>query len=146
MKKVFFYFSFLSLMLLLGNCGGVKTTKIDEFNLTIDLPAGWKVGKDNFRGQLTVEISNGGRRVMNIAEANPSVESLDMLVKASSKTFKVLNQETLANGFGITLKTKKKKQFRYYLQKDGKQIRFEPAAYYKDTDLNRCLELIKSAK
>ena len=133
-------------MLLLSNCGGVKPTKIDEFNLTIDLPAGWKMNKDNFRGQLTVEISNAGRRVMSITEANPSVESLDMLVKASSKSFKVLNQESFASGFGVTLQTKKKKQFRYYVQKDGKQIRFEPAAYYKDIDLNRCLELIKSAK
>lgn len=146
MKKVFFYFSFLSLVLLLSNCGSPKATKIDEFNLTIDLPAGWKVGKDNFRGQLTVEISNAGRRVMSITEANPSVESLEMLVKASSKSFKVLKEESFAGGFGVTLQTKKKKQFRYYVQKDGKQIRFEPAAYYKDTDLNRCLELIKSAK
>jgi hypothetical protein len=146
MKKVTFYFSFFALILLLSNCGSPKATKIDEFNLTIDLPAGWKMNKDNFRGQLTIEISNAGRRVMSITEANPSIESLEMLVKASSKAFKVLKEESFAGGFGVTLQTKKKKQFRYYVQKDGKQIRFEPAAYYKDTDLNRCIELIKSAK
>jgi len=143
MKKVFLYFFFI---LLLSNCGGVKTTKIEEFNLTIDLPSGWKIGKDNFRGNLTIEISNGNRRVVNITEANPSVESLDVLVKASSKSFQVLNQESFANGFGVTLKTKKKKQFRYYIQKNSKQYRFEPAAYYKDIDLNNAISVIKSAK
>lgn len=143
MKKVFFYFA---LILLLSNCGSPKATKIDEFNLTIDLPAGWKVYKDNFRGKLTIELSAAGRRILNITEANPTVESLEMLVKASSKPFKVLNQESFENGFGVTLKTKRKKQFRYYVQKDGKQYRFEPAAYYKDTDLNRAIAIAKSAK
>lgn len=145
MKKTFLYFSFV-FTLLLSSCGGVKPTKIDEFDLTIDLPAGWKVGKDNFRGQLTIEISNVGRRAISLTEANPSVESLDMLAKASAKSFKVLNQESFANGFGVTMQGKKKKMFRYYVQKNGKQYRFEPAAYFKDTDLNRAIELIKSAK
>ncbi len=146
MKKIFFYFPLFYVVLFLSNCGGVKTTKIDEFNLTFDLPVGWKIGKDKFKGQLTVEVSNAGRRVMNITEANPSVESLDMLVKASSRSFQVLNQETITNGFGVTLKTNKKKQYRYYIQKDGKQYRFEPAPYYKDIDLDRCIALIKSVK
>lgn len=144
MKKTFFYISIFSFILLLSNCGGVKNTKIDEFNLTIDLPVGWKMNKDNFKGKTTIEISNGNRRVMNVTQANPSLENLDMLVKASSKSFKVLNQETITNGFGVTIQTKKKKQFRYYFQKDNKQYMFEPAAYYKDTDLNKCVEVIKS--
>ena len=42
--------------------------------------------------------------------------------------------------------TKKKKQFRYYIQKDGKQYMFEPAAYYKDTDLNKVIAVVKSVK
>jgi hypothetical protein len=143
MKQTFF---FLSLIFLLTSCGGVTTTPIEEFKFSVDLPSGWKIYKDNFRGEFKVEISTGGRRVMYIKEANPSVASLDMLVQASSKSVKVINKESFANGFGVTLKTKKKKQFRYYVQKDDKQYMFEPAAYYKDTDLNKAITLVKSVK
>ena len=143
MKQTFF---FLSLVFLLTSCGGVTTTPIEEFKLSIDLPSGWKIYKDNFKGKFTVELSTGGRRVMTIKEANPAVESLDMLVQAASKSFEVTNKESFANGFGITLKTKNKKQFIYYIQKNGKQYLFEPAAHYKEIDLNKAIAIVKSVK
>ncbi len=145
MKKIVFLFFFAFFILFLRNCG-IKDAKIDEFNLTINLPMGWIIKKNKLEGKTTVEISNAGRRVMNIAEANPSVENLNILVKASSKSFKVLSQETITNGFGVTIQTKNRGQFLYYIQKDNKQYCFKSAAYYRNIDLNRCLEIIKSVK
>lgn len=136
---------FILLIFLLSACGG-SAFKVDEFNLSVNLPSGWKGGKDTYGGKLTVEISNGGRRAMKITEAETTVDDLDMLAKATEATYELLDKESFEQGFGVTMKANSKKQFMYYVKKDGKQYKFEPGPYYEEGDLEACIQIAKSAK
>ena len=80
-----------------------------------------------------------------ITEPAVKVESLDMLVEGA-KDFQILGKETIPLGFGITLKADGQKQFLYYINKGGKQYKCEPGPYYKESDCDKVIEVIKTIK
>lgn len=143
MKNKFIAILFIAM---LAACGGPKTTQIQGMDLSIDLPSGWKIGNDTYGGVYTIEVSNAGKlRALKITEPAVKVESLDMLVEGA-KDFQILGKETIPLGFGITLKADGQKQFLYYINKGGKQYKCEPGPYYKESDCDKVIEVIKTIK
>ncbi|TAF67264.1 MAG: hypothetical protein EAZ55_02800 [Cytophagales bacterium] len=142
--KNLFLFAFV--LTFLTACGGKTTTKVDKFDISIDLPSGWSVATTTYGDEVTAEISTKKRRAIEIVKANPTVESLEMLEKASKGTLEVLSKETFDKGFGLVYKEKGKKKFVIYATVNGTQYRCSAGAYYKEEDFSKGLEIAKSIK
>jgi hypothetical protein len=142
MKKNIFYVGVIALFL--AACGGIKTTPINGMPLTLDLPSGWSMDTATYE-RYTIEISKKGMRAAKITEPEVVAESLDQLV-AGAKDFEILSKETTPNGFGITLKADGIKQFIYYVNKGGKQYKFEPGPYYEEKCFDEAVQIAKSLK
>ena len=145
-QKMKSFFLWSVIIFLLSGCGGKTNVPIQGMDITVDLPSSWSIGMDTYDGELTAELSKDKKRSMKITEATSQVESVDMLAQAASKDWEVLNKETFANGFGITVKSNGKKQFLYYINKGRKQYKCEPAPYYEEEAYDEAIQIIKSIK